>query len=40
MLHRRVRWEWIAMYGIDNATPLQRQKFSARVRRRISRVLG
>lgn len=40
MLHRRVRCEWIAMYGIDNATPLQRQKFSGRVRRRISRVLG
>ncbi len=40
MLHRRVRCEWIAMYGIDNATPPQRQKFSGRVRRRISRVLG
>jgi len=40
MLHRRVRCEWIAMYGLDNATPDQRQKFAARVRRRTSRVLG
>ena len=40
MLHRRVRCEWIAMYGIDNATPDQRQKFAARARRRTSRVLG
>lgn len=40
MLHRRVRCEWLAMYGIDNATLLQRQNFSAHVRRRISRVLG
>ena len=40
MLHRRVRCEWIAMYGIDNATLHQRQKFSTRVRRQISRVLG
>jgi NAD(P)H dehydrogenase (quinone) len=40
MLHRRVRCEWLAMYGIDNATLRQRQNFSARVRRRISRVLG
>jgi putative NADPH-quinone reductase len=40
MLHRRVRCEWIAMYGLDNATPDQRQKFAARARRRTSRVLG
>jgi putative NADPH-quinone reductase len=40
MLHRRVRCEWIAMYGLDNATLHQRQKFAARVRRRTSRVLG
>jgi putative NADPH-quinone reductase len=39
MLHRRVRCEWVAMYGIDNASPLQRLKFSAHVRRKISRVL-
>ena len=40
MLHRRVHCEWIAMYGLDNATLRQRQKFSARVRRRICRVLS
>ena len=37
MLHRRVRCEWIAMYGVDNATVKQREKFSAHVRRRVSR---
>jgi NAD(P)H dehydrogenase (quinone) len=37
MLHRRVRCEWIAMYGVDNATLKQREKFSSRVRRRVSR---
>jgi putative NADPH-quinone reductase len=40
MLHRRVRCEWLAMYGLDNATLQQRQKFSGRARRRISRALG
>lgn len=40
MLHRRVRCEWIGMYGLDNATLHQRQKFAARARSRISRVLG
>ncbi|MEY3557498.1 MAG: hypothetical protein RL374_204 [Actinomycetota bacterium] len=40
MLHRRVRCEWIAMYGLDNATMHQRQKFAARARRRIGRNLG
>ena len=39
MLHRRVRCEWLAMYGMDNATLRQRQQFSGRVRRRINRVL-
>jgi hypothetical protein len=29
----------LAMYGVDNATLHQRQKFSGRVRRRINRVL-
>jgi NAD(P)H dehydrogenase (quinone) len=38
MLHRRVRCEWIAMYGVDNATLSQREKFSSRVRRRIRRL--
>ncbi|CAB4663420.1 MAG: flavodoxin family protein [Actinobacteria bacterium] len=38
MLHRRVRCEWIAMYGVDNATLSQREKFSSRVRRRIHRL--
>jgi putative NADPH-quinone reductase len=37
MLHRRVRCEWIAMYGVDNATVKQREKFSSHVRRRVSR---
>jgi putative NADPH-quinone reductase len=37
MLHRRVRCEWIAMYGVDNATLKQREKFSSHVRRRVSR---
>lgn len=37
MLNRRVRCEWIAMYGVDNATVKQREKFSAHVRRRVSR---
>jgi len=40
MLHRRVRCEWIAMYGLDNATMHQRQKFATRVRRRTSHILG
>ena len=38
MLHRRVRCEWIAMYGVDNATVKQREKFSAHVHRRIRRL--
>ena len=38
MLHRRVRCEWIAMYGVDNATLSQREKFSSHVRRRIRRL--
>jgi putative NADPH-quinone reductase len=38
MLHRRVRCEWIAMYGVDNATLSQREKFSSRVCRRIRRL--
>lgn len=38
MLHRRVRCEWIAMYGVDNATLSQREKFSSRVRRQIHRL--
>jgi len=38
MLHRRVRCEWIAMYGVDNATVKQREKFSSHVRRRIRRL--
>jgi putative NADPH-quinone reductase len=38
MLHRRVRCEWIAMYGVDNATLSQREKFSSHVRRRIHRL--
>ena len=38
MLHRRVRCDWIAMYGVDNATLSQREKFSSRVRRRIHRL--
>lgn len=38
MLHRRVRCEWIAMYGVDNATLSQREKFSSRVRLRIRRL--
>jgi len=37
MLNRRVRCEWIAMYGVDNATVKQREKFSSHVRRRVSR---
>jgi putative NADPH-quinone reductase len=39
MLHRRVRCEWIAMYGVDNATLSQREKFSSHVRRRIHRLV-
>ena len=38
MLNRRVRCEWIAMYGVDNATVKQREKFSAHVHRRIRRL--
>jgi NAD(P)H dehydrogenase (quinone) len=38
MLNRRVRCEWIAMYGVDNATLKQREKFSSYVRRRIHRL--
>ena len=38
MLNRRVRCEWIAMYGVDNATLKQREKFSSHVRRRIRRL--
>jgi len=38
MLHRRVRCSWIAMYGVDNATLSQREKFSSHVRRRIHRL--
>jgi putative NADPH-quinone reductase len=38
MLHRRVRCEWIAMYGVDNATLKQREKFSSHVRRRVRRL--
>ena len=38
MLNRRVRCEWIAMYGVDNATLRQREKFSSHVRRRIRRL--
>mgnify|MGYP002632356410 CR=1 FL=1 len=38
MLNRRVRCEWIAMYGVDNATFRQREKFSSHVRRRIRRL--
>jgi putative NADPH-quinone reductase len=39
MLHRRVRCEWIAMYGVDNAILSQREKFSSHVRRRIHRLV-
>jgi len=38
MLHRRVRCEWIAMYGVDNATLIQREKFSSHVHHRIHRL--
>ena len=38
MLNRRVRCEWIAMYGVDNTTLKQREKFSSHVRRRIHRL--
>ena len=38
--HRFARTKWIAMYGIDTATPEQRTAYLGRVRSKLSRVKG
>jgi putative NADPH-quinone reductase len=40
MCRRSARTSWIAMYGLDTATPQQRDAFVAKVRRKLSRVSG
>lgn len=35
---RRVERFWLALYGIDKSTPLQRERFVAAVRKRVGRI--
>jgi len=37
MCSRRCRTRWIALYGIDRSTEAQRQRFLARITRRLGR---
>ena len=40
MMHRRTRCSWIAMYGLDNATDADRQRFTEKVMRRTRRAFS
>ena len=38
LCHRRARFRWLALYGIDRATPAERQQFLTHVERAMTRL--